>query len=155
MPRIDSEGGGSGGGGGGGGGARTETFASSAVGGRDTSLDCLALYSAGAGDASERTDRDMPFRDPNESDDEAPNSETEEFHAADEIASAAIAAASSSSSSSSSSTTSITDRMQHPPYVKTRPLRLRVPWVRYELPYDFEVWYVDGARDEVLGAGAH
>mmetsp|Transcript_53822 Transcript_53822/g.106761 ORF Transcript_53822/g.106761 Transcript_53822/m.106761 type:complete len:387 (-) Transcript_53822:49-1209(-) len=37
-----------------------------------------------------------------------------------------------------------------PPFAAGRPLRLRVPWVRYELPFDMEVWYVDGATDEVL-----
>jgi len=26
-------------------------------------------------------------------------------------------------------------------------LRLRLPWVRYELPFSFEVWYVDGIRN--------
>jgi NAD-dependent deacetylase sirtuin 2 len=124
-------------------GGDSPTVASSAAGSRDTSLDYLALYSAGAEDAAERTDRDFAFRDPSDSDEEPPSAESEEFQGADDLASVcAVAAANGGGGGMLPSP---------PPYVTTRPLRLRIPWVRRALPYDFEVWYVDGVRDEVLG----
>lgn len=133
------------------GGAYSSFSASSSmVGGRDASFDYLALYCAGAGDTAERTDRDFPFRDPSDSDDEAPNAEARECKATGNVSAAALAV----------SEGACAELSQYPPqrpqfpssqYVTMRPLRLRLPWVRLPLPYDFEVWYVDGATDEVLG----
>jgi hypothetical protein len=35
------------------------------------------------------------------------------------------------------------------PYIE-RALRLRIPWIHYPLPYDLELWYVDGITGDVL-----
>jgi hypothetical protein len=116
--------------------------------------DYLGLYQGGAKLCDEKTDRDWPFSE------KAPAyillKEEIKPPMIEEVVDAVTAGwvePEAAAAAEDNATKPIALSQRHatfePPFID-RALRLRIPWIHYQLPYDLEIWYMDGTTNDVL-----